>query len=51
MKSLVVAATAAVLLSGIGLGTAAQAASYHLATASPAPSVPPSPAIRRASTP
>ena len=29
MKSLVVAATAAVLLSGIGLGTAAEAASYH----------------------
>jgi hypothetical protein len=29
MKSLVVTATAAVLLSGIGLGTAAQATSYH----------------------
>ena len=29
MKSLVVTATAAVLLFGIGLGTAAEAASYH----------------------
>ena len=29
MKSLAIAATAAVLLSGIGLGTAAEAASYN----------------------